>query len=548
MSIKRVLIFVLPIVLLLSACGFFEDDYDEWDAEEYESDEEEGEYETPGESDEAPEAEATQDVPVGEPTYFVGPENCDNDGEGTRESPFCSVQVGLDSLSAGDILMILDGVYPERVYLLESGTEDNPIIITGESWDAIIDGGCPDYPCPQSAIDAGEQFTIVEDDNEPLYAAFFVGWVDHVVLDGFTVRNSPLHAVEVVDSTGVTIQNMRVQNAVMSVVNVYNSYDLRILNNEISGGNLGWMTTDGTMIHETHEEAVSIVNTDGFEIAGNHVSDGIKEGIVVKVGTRNGTIHHNTIERLCDVGIYVDEAHDVEIYANNVSDIGFIRNNLTDTGARGEAVQRCDEVLTGPRNEGPEMDQPDEEITTFEAPEWEPGVGIMLAVGDLSAELNTGRLSNVNIYQNVVRDINVGCIVLWDEIRENRGGTDGTLTNVRIFNNVLYNCARSRAGYGPGVGLDISTVDARIHNNIIALAGESIADNGSTGTLLSHNLFFQAGDPVGEGSVNADPLFANPPGGDFSLQAGSPAIDAGTDVGLPFAGSAPDIGAIESGL
>jgi hypothetical protein len=123
----------------------------------------------------------------------------------------------------------------------------------------------------------------------------------------------------------------------------------------------------------------------------------------------------------------------------------------------------------------------------------------------------------------------------------------GTLTNVQVFNNVLYNCALSRAGYGLGVGLDASTVDARIHNNIIVLASESIGDNGSTGTLASHNLFFQAGAPVGEGSVNADPMFANPSGGDFSLQAGSPAIDAGTDAGLPFAGSAPDIGAVEYG-
>ena len=31
------------------------------------------------------------------------------------------------------------------------------------------------------------------------------------------------------------------------------------------------------------------------------------------------------------------------------------------------------------------------------------------------------------------------------------------------------------------------------------------------------------------------------------LQSGSPAIDAGVDVGLPYSGSAPDIGAYEYG-
>ncbi len=44
--------------------------------------------------------------------------------------------------------------------------------------------------------------------------------------------------------------------------------------------------------------------------------------------------------------------------------------------------------------------------------------------------------------------------------------------------------------------------------------------------------------------LSADPLFQNPPV-DFRLRAGSPLIDAGLDVGLPFYGAAPDIGAYE---
>ncbi len=177
--------------------------------------------------------------------------------------------------------------------------------------------------------------------------------------------------------------------------------------------------------------------------------------------------------------------------------------------------------------------------------DYEPGDGIMLAVGDLGYGLDTGELSNIRVYQNVVKNVNVGCMVLWDELRETGRAEPGTLENVEIFNNVFYNCARSRAGWGPGIILDRSAVGAHIYNNIIVMASDSILDEGSD-TIISNNLFFLAGNPVGEQSIAEDPLFIDPEARDFRLQSGSPAIDAGIDVGLPYTGNAPDIGAIES--
>jgi len=45
--------------------------------------------------------------------------------------------------------------------------------------------------------------------------------------------------------------------------------------------------------------------------------------------------------------------------------------------------------------------------------------------------------------------------------------------------------------------------------------------------------------------MSADPAFANGAAGDYHLTPGSPLVDAGVDVGLPFVGAAPDIGAYE---
>ncbi len=74
---------------------------------------------------------------------------------------------------------------------------------------------------------------------------------------------------------------------------------------------------------------------------------------------------------------------------------------------------------------------------------------------------------------------------------------------------------------------------------------------------IQNNVLFQNGnndDPLFSGGVNPstyvyqstlkqDPLFVS--GTDFHLQSSSPAINAGLNLGLPFLGMAPDIGAYE---
>jgi len=65
--------------------------------------------------------------------------------------------------------------------------------------------------------------------------------------------------------------------------------------------------------------------------------------------------------------------------------------------------------------------------------------------------------------------------------------------------------------------------------------------------LWTCNLTLSTYNPA-YGDISADPMFADPTEGDFRLQEGSPCIDAGIDIGLPYEGLAPDMGAYEGAV
>jgi|GEM_PF-980498 len=108
--------------------------------------------------------------------------------------------------------------------------------------------------------------------------------------------------------------------------------------------------------------------------------------------------------------------------------------------------------------------------------------------------------------------------------------------NTTVYNNTIYN----NTGYGIEVESDSKNVVVR--NNIFyANGGPEIQDYG-VGSVTDHNL------------VGTDPKFVNAAAGDFRVQSGSPAIDAGitvsgvtTDIfGTPRPqGPAYDLGAVE---
>lgn len=118
-------------------------------------------------------------------------------------------------------------------------------------------------------------------------------------------------------------------------------------------------------------------------------------------------------------------------------------------------------------------------------------------------------------------------------------------SNISVVNNTVVNNA-------PNCGVCTYVASTTITNNIVSNNGFGLGAFGVTPTIRFNDVFNAGGNysdipnQTGlNGNISADPQFVNAAGGDYRLNSGSPAINTGTDVGIPFAGSAPDMGAFE---
>ena len=109
-----------------------------------------------------------------------------------------------------------------------------------------------------------------------------------------------------------------------------------------------------------------------------------------------------------------------------------------------------------------------------------------------------------------------------------QGASGSTLDHLNV------SCSVGTCSTGISVGPDVP--NTRIRNSII-LGFSTPIKNSGIGTKFVANR--TSGSPTA--------IWTSPGTGDFTLRASSVAIDAGTDIGLPFNGGAPDQGAHETG-
>jgi len=200
----------------------------------------------------------------------------------------------------------------------------------------------------------------------------------------------------------------------------------------------------------------------------------------------------------------------------------------------------------------------------------------------IDSTLNAGTIQYNRVYSNnisgILIDTSSGVKILYNVIYNNgvEGSQEGCgiivfgdwytqIANTLIYGNALYgNYQFGIALWGPTTPGEDGFINNTVKNNIVVgtvtgpnfyadLGAENPGTNGS-GNVYEYNCFgaekadfirwgaatpdtYDAWETLYGGtthSIEADPLFTNAAGGDFTLQAGSPCIDAGVDLGTDY--------------
>ncbi len=400
---------------------------------------------------------------------------------------FASVAAGVDAAQAGDTVTVMAGVYYETVSFSRSGSAAAGFISLSGQAGAILDGGGG----PGQGIS--------------------IHGVNYIRVAGMTVRNfkgtgTPMgidvegssSSIELRDNTiyGIESPNDNAHGIAFYGTAATPMTNLLVEGNEIRNcrlgqsealvlnGNIDGFTVSGNSVHDNDNIGIDFI---GFEGTGPAGQDQARHGICADNVVYNISSATNPTyggDRSAD-GIYVDGGLGIVIERNR--------------------VDACD-------------------------------IGI-----EVACEHGGEAVSDVTVRDNFVSRGFQGDVLM--------GGYDATrgmALNVVVVNNTT--CGAT----GGEIVLQYNCDGITIENNILyATAGQAyIADEGgnNAGITVENNLYFGASSTSPGSYPDARAIFANPllvsPSTDLHLQVGSPAIDAGLDLGNDAQGQ-PVSGALD---
>ena len=438
------------------------------------------------------------------PVYWVATQG-DDAGPGTRGEPWATLQHAVDAVVPGATVIVREGVYEQRVDVGVSGAPGRPITFAAAPGDQVVlDGSSLEVPAGQSAMIAidGERYLTIRGFEITGYRSdasghvpigiLVTGAADHVRLVNNVVRDlgTTFDGRNGGDAHGIGVFGTEADHPIEEVEIVGNELaNLTLGSSEalVVNGNVKDFRIEGNKVHDTNNIGIDVIGFEGT--APDPTVDQARDGIVRGNEVWNIDSYGNPAygnDRSAD-GIYVDGGRDILVEGNTIHDVN---------------------------------------------------IGIELA------SEHTGRSTrNVTARNNLVYDSTAIGIAIGGYDRR-RGSTEDCV----IVNNTVVNTD------GVELLVQFDTRNNVIANNVIVAGARHVfVENDyreNAGNVMDHNLYFSVdGSSTGtwqwrgvgyedfdrwsarsgndRHSTFADPGFEDAAARDFSLRAGSPAVDAG---------------------
>lgn len=295
--------------------------------------------------------------------------------------------------------------------------------------------------------------------------------------------------------------------------------------------NRSYITIDSLEIHNVQKQCVYVLGTgSNITIQNSEIHDNITSGyILVYIGANSSDLSYitftgNTLYNCQHNGIRITGGTDHVVIANN--SFSEMKHAGIDTHPTGSGVRSTDLEIYG------------NDIYAF-------------GNNDTASGIYLPAVDGADVYDNDIHDdyttnnAHAGIKITWDGDVPSLGSLNITVRQNRIWN--------IDGNDGSTYGLWFyETDESEAWNNTIYSCRNTMLSTGNTNFSNQNNLAFaNANDTTALRNLgypgSTDPLFVDPTGNppDFRLQTDSPALDAGTDVGLPYIGDNPDLGAYE---
>jgi len=429
----------------------------------------------------------------------------DDAGTGTRDDPWATLQHAADAARPGATVYVRAGLYAQRVELRASGAPGRPITFAAAPGERVVlDGSSLEVPAGQNAVIAidSQRFVTIRGFEITGYRSDVSGHVpigilvtgaaDHIRLVGNVVRDmgTTFEGRNGGDAHGIAVFGTSGDHPIEEVEIVDNELaNLTLGSSEalVVNGNVKDFRIEGNKVHDTNNIGIDVIGFEGTapDPTVDQARDGIVRGNVVwNVDSYGNPAYGN--DRSAD-GIYVDGGRDILVEGNTIHDVN---------------------------------------------------IGI-----ELASEHSGRSTRNITARNNLVYDSTAIGIPIGGYDRR-RGSTEDCV----IVNNTVVNTD------GVELLVQFDTRDNVIANNVIVAGARHVfVENDyreNAGNVLDHNLYSSADGSsagtwqwrgVGYGgfdrwrarsgndrhSIFADPGFEDAAAHDFSLRAGSPAVDAG---------------------